>query len=325
METLPHRRLPAEWERQDAVLLTWPHAATDWNSEPGLLDEVTTCYLHLAQEIAKREQLIVVTPEPENVIILLEKALPPSSLLHVSLLECATDDTWARDHGPIILADGTALDFRFNGWGGKYPAEKDNAISRHLFDSGLLPCPTYENCLDFELEGGSIESDGHGTILTTVRCNQNPNRRGQHSNVQEEVEAVFRQRLGAERVLWLRHGGLEQDDTDGHIDTLARFCPNDTIIYGGGDEQMLDELQTFRTPSGHPYRLLEVPPYYANFLVINGAVLLPYYEDAQQNSQATAVLQQAFPEREIVGIDCRVLLRQNGSLHCCTMQIPTIC
>ena len=323
------RRLPAEWERQYAVQLTWPHPATDWNSAPGLLADVTRCYIELAREIACREHLIIVTPQPEELIDLLERNLPAQSLLNISILECPTDDTWARDHGLITLLDDDApcyLDFRFNGWGGKFPAGKDNAISRHLYDSGLLPAGTYTDALDFELEGGSIESDGRGTILTTARCNLHPNRRAalgsNPEEVREAVEQVFRTRLGASRILWLRSGGLEHDDTDGHIDTLARLCPDDTIVYGEGDAALEAELRSLRTADGNPYRLFALPPYYANFLIINDAVLLPFYADEALDARAARTLQTVFPTRSVIGIDCRVLLRQNGSLHCCTMQYP---
>lgn len=322
-----NRRLPAEWEPHYAIQLTWPHPETDWNSTSGMLQEVTECYLQLAREIAQREKLIIVTPQPEEVMNLLEEHLSMEALINISLMECNTDDTWARDHGFITVIEDNKpvyVDFKFNGWGGKFPAHQDNAISRHLYDSELLPDGEYEDALDFELEGGSIESDGCGTILTTTQCNLNSNRRAQYpeEECQQKVEEVFRHRLGAKRVLWLHHGGLEHDDTDAHIDTLARLCPNDTIVFGDGCPEIEEELRQFLTPQGKPYRLIKVPPYYANFLILNGAVLLPYYESAEQNEQARQALQQAFPDREIIGIDCRVLLRQNGSLHCCTMQYP---
>lgn len=320
------RRLPAEWEPQSCIQLTWPHTDTDWNSEPGLYEDVVRCYLQLAAEIAKREKLVIVAQNPEEVMEALEAHLPMDTLVNISLLECETNDTWARDHGLITVREGDSLrylDFRFNGWGGKFAANLDNAISAHLYDAELLPEGEYEDCLDFELEGGSIESDGRGTILTTAQCNLNPNRRaGSASEILNRVESVLRSRLGAERILWLHHGGLEQDDTDGHIDTLARLCPDDTIVYGEGCPEMLQELKAFRTPEGKPYHLVAVPPYYANFLIMNGAVLLPFYEDAESNERARQTLQCVFPDREVIGIDCRVLLRQNGSLHCCTMQYP---
>ena len=205
------RRLPAEWEPQEAILLTWPHAATDWHDS---LEEVTECYVSLAREIVRREALWIVTPEPERVKALLGEE-------NIRYFECPTNDTWSRDHAFIsVTEDGERrlLDFRFNAWGGKFEASLDNGINRRIRD-GIRG--VYEDHLDLELEGGSIESDGCGTILTTVRCNLNPNRR----SGREDMDRELKRRLGAERVLWLRSGGLEHDDTDGHIDTLARLAP----------------------------------------------------------------------------------------------------
>lgn len=304
------RRLPAEWEPQEAILLTWPHAATDWHDR---LEEVTECYVRLAREIVRRETLWIVTPEPERV-----KALMGEE--NIRYFECPTNDTWSRDHAFIsVVEDGERrlLDFRFNAWGGKFEASLDNAINRRIRD-GIRG--VYEDHLDLELEGGSIESDGRGTILTTVRCNLNPNRR----SGREDMDRELKRRLGAGRILWLRSGGLEHDDTDGHIDTLARLAPDDTILYGEGDEALLRELQTLRTAEGKPYRLVGMPPYHVNFLIMNGAVLVPFYENDGDNERARRALESVFPEREIVGIDCRILLTQNGSLHCSTMQFPAI-
>lgn len=318
--------LPAEWEKQEAIQLTWPHAGTDWCET---LQEVTECYINIAREIACREKLWIVTPEPNKVERLMRNNLDEASLQRITYFRIPSNDTWARDHGfiSLIRRDGDLrerllLDFRFNAWGGKFEAGLDNAISRSMLD--MKPdMGEYMDNLDFELEGGSIESDGRGTIMTTAQCNLNSNRR-ESADMQQETERQLMQRLHASRILWLHHGGLEHDDTDAHIDTLARFCPGDTIVYGEGCPEMLEELQSFRTPEGKPYRLVAVPPYYANFLIMNGAVLLPFYEDEEENERARKALADVFPDREIIGIDCRILLTQNGSLHCCTMQYPKI-
>ena len=323
-------RLPAEWEPQQAIQLTWPHNATDWRDT---LQEVTQCYIEIARQISKRQDLWIVTPEPQKVERLLRNNLDDNSLQRITYYRIPTNDTWARDHGFITLvpdsipqAAGTSrllLDFRFNAWGGKFEASLDNEISRKLRDANpYLADDQYEDNLDFELEGGSIESDGQGTILTTAQCNLNTNRR--NNTDPSYIEQELKRRLRVDRVLWLHHGGLRQDDTDAHIDTLARFCPSDTIVYSEGCPQMLQELQTFRTPQGKPYNLVPVPEYYANFLIINGAVLLPFYQDHEQNQRAQETLKSVFPDREIIGIDCNILLTQNGSLHCCTMQYPAI-
>ena len=255
------------------------------------------------------------------------------------------DDTWARDHGPITVAtdDGFALlDFRFNAWGNKFSWEKDNALNTHLAGAGVFGRYPMQP-VDLVLEGGSIESDGQGTILTTSEClltaTRNP------SIDREAVEERLAEHLGAERVLWLEHGYLAGDDTDSHIDTLARFCAPDHICYvtcpDETDEHfdalqaMAEELQEFRCKDGQPYKLTalpwpdalydedgqRVPATYANFLIINNAVLLPVYQVAQ-DEEAIRVMSEIFPDREIVPINCRPLIHQHGSLHCITMQIP---
>ncbi len=335
--------LPAEWHEQGAVQLTWPHAETDWQP---ILEVVTRCYLDMAKAISAREHIIIVTPEPKQVFELLQGNLPAESLQRISFCEAPTNDTWARDHGFISLLapDGLhLLDFKFNGWGEKFPADLDNQISRRMAKQGILQ-GKYENHLDFVLEGGSIESDGKGTILTTSQCLLAPHRNQPLS--QAQIEARLLASLHAKRILWLDHGYLAGDDTDSHIDTLARFCPDDTIAYvqclDPGDEhfealrRMEAQLKAFRTLEGKPYRLIplpmakavldgdgtRLPATYANFLIINGAVLMPTYGDPDTDLKAEEQLRKAFPKHDIVGIDCRPLITQHGSLHCCTMQFP---
>ena len=312
------RRMPAEWEPQSQVQLTWPHKGTDWAP---MLPEITAVYEVMAREISKREALLVVDDIPHN-------------------------DTWARDHGFITVEEPSALspqssnlvllDFKFNGWGEKFEAGLDNAINRRLFDRGLVR-GTYEDHLDFVLEGGSIESDGKGTIFTTACCLLAPHRN--QPLTQGEIEERLKLWLGAERVVWLQHGSLIGDDTDGHIDTLVRICPDDTLLYIGSDADhpdlvaMEQELLGLRTIDGKPYRLLKLPlprpiydgeyrlpATYANYLVVNGAVLVPTYGQPDLDEEAMSIVQQAYPDREIVGIDCQAVIRQHGSLHCCTMQ-----
>ena len=312
-------RLPAEWEPQWGVQLTWPHAKTDWAP---MLEEITATYEEMAREISKREELISVREK--------------------------SDDTWARDHGFISLVDDQGhrrlLDFCFNGWGEKFPASQDNALNRMLYDQGAIQ-GEYVDCLDFVLEGGSIESDGRGTIFTTTGCLLAPHRN--QPMTKAEIEARLKKELCAERILWIDHGNLTGDDTDGHIDTLVRICPNDLLLYVGcdapGDEQyaelklMEDQLKTFRTLEGKPYQLVKLPmpraiydedyrlpATYANFLVINGAVLCPTYAQPDLDAEALRLIGEAFPDREIVPIDCRSIIKQHGSLHCCTMQYPKI-
>ena len=332
------------------VQLTWPHEETDWAE---WLDEVYACFTEIAREVTKREHLLVVTPHPQRVEEQLRMA--GISMEHVTLHACPTNDTWARDHGFITVTSDesalkthnskliTHLDFCFNGWGMKFASNHDNQINRSLYRAGLME-GEYVDCLDFVLEGGSIESDGAGTLLTTSHCLLAPNRNARYTT-KEALEAKFRQCFGTRQVLWLDHGYLAGDDTDSHVDTLARLCPNDTIAYvqctDETDEHytelhlMEEQLKTFRTLDGRPYQLVplpmtdavieegeRLPATYANFLIMNGAVLYPTYNQPEKDALAKEQLQCIFPEREVVGIDCRALIRQHGSLHCVTMQYP---
>lgn len=331
--------LPAEWFAQSGVQLTWPHAGTDWAY---MLPEVQACFVNIAREIAKRELLLIVSPEPEEVR---KQIVSSVNMQNVRFLSCETNDTWARDHGAITLMDTdgpTLLDFTFNGWGKKFPAELDNRITRRAVEADALK-GGYKDYLDFVLEGGSIESDGLGTLLTTSECLLSPNRNEPMNRT--DIEEYLRRTFQLQRVLWLDHGYLAGDDTDSHVDTLARFCSPDTIAYvqctDTEDEHyealraMEEQLKTFRTAAGKPYRLLalpmadkivedgeRLPATYANFLIMNDAVLYPTYNQPENDRRAKEVLQTAFPEHEITGIDCRALIRQHGSLHCVTMQYP---
>ena len=312
-------RLPAEWESQSMVQLTWPHAKTDWAP---MLDEITETYEEMAATIRKYEDLLIVG-EPNN-------------------------DTWARDHGFITLVDDEGgaklLDFCFNGWGEKFEAELDNAINRRIYDEGKVK-GEYVDCLDFVLEGGSIESDGEGTIFTTSCCLLAPHRN--QPMTKAEIEERLKRDLCAERVLWIDYGHLVGDDTDGHIDTLVRIAPNYTLLYIGCDDEadeqyedlkkMEEQLKTFQTLDGKPYKLVKLPnpqpiyedgerlpATYANFLIINGAVLVPTYNQPDLDDEAMKLIGEVFPDRKIIGIDCRSVIKQHGSLHCCTMQYPRI-
>ena len=301
--------MPAEWEPQSMVQLTWPHEATDWAP---ILADITAVYEEMAREISKREGLLIVAPEGTHL---------PSPLTH-HLTPITSNDTWARDHGFITVEELSPithqpspilLDFCFNGWGEKFEATLDNQINRHLYEQGLVK-GTYEDHLDFVLEGGSIESDGKGTIFTTSCCLMAPHRNQPLSR--QEIEERLKTYLGAERIVWLEHGSLMGDDTDGHIDTLVRICPDDTLLYTGGDEDhpdlalMEQELQALRTLDGKPYRLLKLPlprpvydegerlpATYANYLVINGAVLVPTYNQPDLDAEALRTIGEAFPDR----------------------------
>lgn len=331
--------MPAEWHPQSAVLLTWPHEQTDWAY---MLDEVEACFVQIANAVLERQALWVVCRDAARVTSLLGNSA------NLRVFELPSNDTWARDHGAITVFDDgkpVLLDFKFNGWGLKFAANHDNLITKRLFEGGAFARGVgYENCLNVALEGGSIESDGKGTILTTAECLLSPNRNGEWDK--SDVERYLAAKLGAERVLWLNHGYLAGDDTDSHVDTLARLCDEQTIAYvkctDAADEhydalrRMEEELTAFTQANGEPYRLValpmasaafdpedghRLPATYANFLIVNGAVLFPVYE-CPTDAAALAAIKTAFPRHEIVPIDCRALIRQHGSLHCVTMQFP---
>ena len=330
---------PAEWTSQSAVLLTWPHRNTDWKNN---LHEVIPCFVSIAKEIIKREKLVIVCRSIGEV----KQDLGDTDCSRIIFREIRSNDTWARDHGPLSIFVNDIpclLDFTFNGWGLKFPANYDNQITRQLYESKVFsPETVYQNMLHVVLEGGSIETDGEGTILTTSRCLLSANRNDYKSK--EEIADYLSMIFGANRILWLNHGYLAGDDTDSHIDTLARFCNPETIAYvqctDPDDEhfeelsRMENELRKFKTLSGKPYRLIplpmaepvydegeRLPATYANFLIINGAVLFPFY-NSPLDEIAKQRLQVAFPEREIIGINCLSLIKQHGSLHCVTMQLP---
>lgn len=331
-------RMPAEWEAQSAILLAWPHENTPWAPH---LEEVRRNYLEIIKTILKFEPVILVTPD-QTQSQLIRRNITSKRLL---LYEVTGNDTWARDFGPItVLRDGKPLlmDFTFNGWGRKYPAEKDNQISGNLHKLGAFGKIKLEPA-DFILEGGSVESDGNGTLMTTSNCLLNPNRNRGLSK--KRIEEKLEELLGAKRILWLEHGYLEGDDTDSHIDTLARFANENTIVHVSCDNTndvhykelklMEKDLKAFRTSSGKPYRLISLPwpdakyddagnrlpATYANFLIMNDSVLVPTYRD-KKDSTALRAVQDAFPDRQVIGINCLSLIRQHGSLHCVTMQIP---
>lgn len=328
------KRLPAEWEPQDAVLICWPHEKTDWAP---YLNEAEAVFMDIAEAVARFEKLIVVVPDEECVRTKL--AARGVNMQNVALYEIESNDTWARDFGPITIYEDekpVLLDFTFNGWGGKFEAGLDNQITEKLHQRGAFG-KTPLRQVDLILEGGSIESDGAGTLLTTSECLLNPNRNKQLSKTQ--VEKKLSAELGAKKFQWLENGALAGDDTDAHIDTLARLCPDNTILYVQCTDPQDEHFKIFQSLENElkktDFRLIplpwpkakfdadgeRLPATYANFLIINGAVLVPTYNDPS-DFQALETVKKAFPDREIIGIDCSALILQHGSLHCVTMQIP---
>jgi agmatine/peptidylarginine deiminase len=333
-------RFPAEWEPQAAILLAWPHEGTDWAER---LAEVEATYTRLVGAITRFQPAVVCVATPAIASrarrLLTDAGVP---MQRVRLVEVDYDDTWLRDSGPISLrvADGfRLLDFRFTGWGGKFESSLDDRLVEALHERELF-LKSERQPVDFALEGGAIETDGQGSLLSTWQCLHERHPESERA----AIEKVLLDRLAQDRVLWLEHGHLEGDDTDAHIDTLARFAAPDAIVYQACDDPqdshyaelqaMAGELAALRTVDGSPYRLFALPwpqpiidggrrlaASYANFLIINGALLMPAYGDPA-DARAAAVLADAFPDREIISVPCRPLIWQNGSLHCITMQLP---
>lgn len=326
--------MPAEWEHNGCVLLAWPHASTDWAY---MLRQVQDCYLHIIKAVkAGGTEVILIVPKGDT-----------PQIEGVYTVNVDTNDTWIRDYGPLTVDDGGSLqllDFRFNAWGQKFASNLDNQANRALGRAKVFAAPAQCH-KDFVLEGGSIESDGRGTLLTTACCLLAPNRN--EPMTRAGIERELCRRLGARKVLWLDHGALAGDDTDGHIDTLCRLAPGNTILFTGtadtGDEhydtlsKMRRQLQTFTDADGEPFNLIELPlpdavydpeegtrlpATYANYLVTPQAVIMPTYGQPLKDKLAADTLRVAYPAHEIIGVDCLPLIRQHGSLHCATMQIP---
>lgn len=340
-------RFPAEWEPQSGVQLTWPDAETPWYQ----LDKVQECYGEIAAGIQAYEPVLVVCRDIDACRARLAEIRDAKGLaLDIDTLRfraCPVNDTWARDHGPLaVLEEGGRkylLDFVFNGWGLKFAADLDNQITRRIYADGAFADDV--QLLDmrpYVLEGGSVDTDGEGTLLTTAECLCSLNRNEQLGRA--GVENELSRRLGIRRFLWLESGGIAGDDTDSHVDILARFAAPDAIVYTSCDDPsdenyaplkaMEAQLKEFRTASGKPYRLFalplpdalyldgyRLPASYANFLILNGAVLMPG-AGSPKDEVAAGVLRKAFPDRDVRVIDCRPLLSGHGGLHCVTMQYP---
>jgi len=342
--------LPSEWHQQAFVQLTWPHKDTDW--APVLADAID-CFCRIVREIARFEPVLIVAQDTEAAKTDLRKR--NINLTNITFAQCSTNDTWARDHAFITCIDTEQQqvllnDFQFNGWGLKFASHHDNQINQSIFSTVSQLYGThriearYANHLNFVFEGGSIESDGKGTLMVTSSCLLAKNRNNTLS--QQDIEEQLKEYFNAEKVLWVQHSWLAGDDTDGHIDTVARFCSPTSIAYvkcdNPDDEHytelnaMEQELQAFRTAEGKSYTLFplplpdpcfdeegnRLPATHANFLIVNNAVLVPTYGQPQKDEEALNQLRKAFPNRQVIGIDCQVLILQHGSLHCSTMQYP---
>ena len=334
--------MPAEWEKQQCVLMSFPHEETDWADahDEHMLKAALTPFIRIAQAIAYREAVCIICQNKEIISSLF------CSTRNMTFIELPTNDTWIRDYGYITIVENgekKLLDFTFDGWGGKFEASLDNTVNSALHKKGYLGTTPLEQ-IDYVLEGGAIESDGEGTLLATSTCLCNPNRNGGLSK--GEVEAKLHSYLGVSRILWLDFGYLAGDDTDSHIDTLARFVNKETIVYvqclDSTDEhhvalsKMEAQLKTFRQTNGAPYLLIplpmceakfnaegnRLPATYANFLMCNKTLVYPTYHDVN-DSRVGEIFKALFPDREVIPIHCSKLIEEGGSLHCSTMQIST--
>lgn len=331
-----------EWATQEAVLLAWPHASTDWAP---WLDAIQNDYVALAAAISTEVTPLILCQDAGHKA-LIEAQLDKRCVHAPRFVIAPYNDTWCRDYGPITLSDEAGsvnalrmLDFQFQGWGDKYDAALDNQINQQLAVMLQAPLQT----VDYELEGGSIETDGRGTLLTTTHCLLDSNRNQDYQRA--EVEKFVLEQLGLERVLWISEGALLGDDTDSHIDNLVRFCSADTLAYAACSRRedvhfeplrkMAEQVRDLRQPDGSPYQLFplelpqaqfdeddkRLPGSYVNFLILNGSVIVPVFGCAE-DARALNSLQQCFPGKKIVPVPGGNLIKQYGGPHCATMQLP---
>ncbi|NLY03307.1 MAG: agmatine deiminase family protein [Campylobacter sp.] len=313
----------AEWEDQDLVFMALPHYNTDWKE---YLIEVLEYYKKLVFEISKYQKVILISPNEKDFELFFK------DMSDVGFFEIDTDDTWIRDYGPIdVLSGGRIIsyDFKFNAWGDKFKSSKDNAVNAELLKS----FKGQRREVNFILEGGSVDFNGFRTMLTTSKCLLNANRNGLNK---KELEDKFKDIFGIHTCVWLENGYIVGDDTDSHVDTLARFIGRNTVAYAACDDSsdehyaplkaMEEELkaQNFELvplyiPKKIEFEGRRLPATYVNFLFINGALIVPTYGDKKYDDLALGTLKDALPKRKIVGVDSRVLIRQNGSIHCASM------
>ena len=329
--------LPAQWEAQEFIQIVFPHKQTDWIE---YLDEAIDTFINITKAIQKYQKVLIIAKELKKV-----KSLFPNKK-NLTFVKINSNDTWSRDFGGITIKQNhqaTILNFKFNAWGKKFQYNLDDNITTQLKLKGLLQSYKHKS-IPFVLEGGSIDSNGEGIILTTSKCllekNRNPHLN--KSSIEKNIKSFF----GVKKVLWLDNGELVGDDTDAHIDTLARFVSNDTIVYQTCDDindinykdlkLMENELKSLTNIQGKKFHLIPLPSIspkyykkerlpatYVNFLIINGAVLVPIYQDIN-DKKTLDIFTKVFPKRDIIAIDCTTLIKQHGSLHCVTMQYPKI-
>ncbi len=318
-------RLPAEWEEQEHIMLVFPSPKSDWEHS---IYHIQKSYIELIKTIALYQKCIVLCENKTK----LSKILPKSK--YIKLLQIDTNDTWIRDFGAITVYENNKtklLNFQFNAWGGKFEYKKDNQINQKLKELKFFKTPMKD--INFVLEGGSIDTNAQGVLLTTQNCIFNQNRNPKFSK--KQILEVLRTTLGVNEIITLQNGSLIGDDTDSHIDTLARFLDEETIAYAKcynkDDEHYLslkkmeEELKKTKfhliplpLPSPKYFLNHRLPATYLNFVFVNGALIVPTYKD-KNDKIALEILQNFFPSKDIVGVDASIFIREHGSLHCATM------
>ncbi|MFC5051606.1 agmatine/peptidylarginine deiminase [Rubritalea spongiae] len=342
-----HLHWPAEWEQQDAVWFSWPHRQDTWPAEK--LTQIQRQFAHIISTCARFQPVHINAAESLHSSI--RKTLTQShcELDHITLYPHATNDVWCRDHGASITINKSsnklrAVDWHFNAWGGKFPPwDLDDQIAAQM--ATALGAEQYRSPL--YLEGGAIEGNGAGTLITTEAVALNTNRNPEWTK--SDVETELRKALGVQDIFWLP-SGIEGDDTDGHIDDLTRFVQEDAIVSAVETNskdanyhtlqrnlEILQDLKTTRgsnvetieLPMPEPlrtkgWRLETLPASYANFLIINGAVLVPTFNQTKNDDHALGILRECFPKREVIGIDCRDIVWEGGAIHCISQQQPVL-
>ncbi len=309
-----------EWNEQEYLMLSLPHEKSDWKP---YLGEIVQAYKEFVRAASEFQKVLLIAPSKSDFV-------PFENMANVEFFICDTNDTWIRDFGAIdILEDNRlkALDFTFNAWGNKFQSELDNEVNSKLFKEKFKEKLTK---IDFILEGGSIDFNGEGVMLTSSNCLLNENRNSHLDKSQ--IEAKLKEIFGLKQIIWLENGFIKGDDTDHHIDTLARFIDKNTIAYSvcedEEDEHYIPLQKMKKELEATGFNLIELPlpkplyyegrrlgATYANFVFVNDALIMPFYKD-ENDEIIKQRLAKALPERKIVGVDARVFLRQNGSLHC---------
>ena len=334
-------RLAPEWVRQDAVILVWPYSNSDWKNH---IDEIESTYIELSRYIARHQKLLLIAYDKVHVIHI-QKTLAHNNVTqkNIEFIDIPTNDTWVRDYGPVVVRSGSEsifLDFKFNAWGNKYIHESDNLFNQ-AFKKKLNVRAQYQS-INFILEAGNLEINSKGTLLTSSTCFKRNSLQENKSLMQ--LENNFEEWFGCSKVLWIDDVVLKGDDTDGHIDTLARYCDDDLLVYSvsinNSDpnhdllESLMLQLKTIKQNTSDISELIplpmpkpifsggrQLPATYTNFLITNKCVYVPVFND-QQDNYALKTIDELFPAHEIIDIESNALIQQYGGIHCATMQVP---